>query len=160
MSIGQAEIDRLEAATTAFEQIITTEDDSVDVPNIGATPSLKHRLKSATSVGGFKEITSNDATLNLDLHTASVFKITLNNDNTHINIADFVSDADRAMQVQIILVQGTGVNKVTWSNNINWGSGSAPVPSFEINKADSYFFLGMGANPIWQGSMIGSWFNA
>lgn len=44
MSNGQEEIARLEAATDAFNQIITTENDSVDVPNIGDTPSLKKRV--------------------------------------------------------------------------------------------------------------------
>lgn len=44
MSNGQAEIERLEAATSAFEEIITTEADSVEVPNIGPTPSLKKRV--------------------------------------------------------------------------------------------------------------------
>lgn len=44
MSNGQEEIARLEAATGAFEQIITTEADSVDVPNVGTTPSLKKRV--------------------------------------------------------------------------------------------------------------------
>ncbi|WP_417536396.1 hypothetical protein [Methylophaga sp.] len=46
MSNGQAEIERLEAATSAFEEIITTEADSVVVPNIGPTPSLKKRVES------------------------------------------------------------------------------------------------------------------
>lgn len=44
MSNGQEEIARLEAATEAFEQIITTEESSVEVPNIGPTPSLKKRI--------------------------------------------------------------------------------------------------------------------
>lgn len=44
MSNGQEEIARLEAATGAFEQIITTEADSVEVPNVGPTPSLKKRV--------------------------------------------------------------------------------------------------------------------
>lgn len=46
MSNGQEEIERLEAATSAFEEIITTEADSVVVPNIGPTPSLKKRVES------------------------------------------------------------------------------------------------------------------
>lgn len=45
MSNGQAEIERLEAATSAFEEIITTEGDSVEVPNVGPTPSLKKRVE-------------------------------------------------------------------------------------------------------------------
>lgn len=45
MSNGQAEIERLEAATSAFEEIITTENDTVDVPNVGTTPSLKKRVE-------------------------------------------------------------------------------------------------------------------
>lgn len=45
MSNGQAEIERLEAATSAFEAIITTEEDSVEVPNVGPTPSLKKRVE-------------------------------------------------------------------------------------------------------------------
>lgn len=45
MSNGQEEIERLEAATAAFEQIITTEGNSVSVPNIGPTPSLKKRVE-------------------------------------------------------------------------------------------------------------------
>lgn len=44
MSDGQAEIERLEAATSAFEEIITTEGDTVSVPNIGIVPSLKARV--------------------------------------------------------------------------------------------------------------------
>lgn len=44
MSNGQEEIARLEAATEAFEKIITTEESSVEVPNIGPTPSLKKRI--------------------------------------------------------------------------------------------------------------------
>lgn len=43
---GQAEIERLEAATDAFEEIITTENDMVEVPNVGPTPSLKKRVET------------------------------------------------------------------------------------------------------------------
>lgn len=41
---GPEAIVRLEAATEAFEVVITTEDDFVEVPNKGPTPSLKKRV--------------------------------------------------------------------------------------------------------------------
>lgn len=56
---GELAVRRLEGATAAFEETISTNQDLVNVPNVGQVPSMKKRIDDAIGAGTFTQVFKN-----------------------------------------------------------------------------------------------------
>lgn len=156
MNNGQAEIERLEAATAAFEKIITTEDDSVEVPNVGMTPSLKKRVDDKFSTRNLVDLGDSGDELTLNIEDGNVFITTLT--EQLVNIAFNLEETDSITQsfsFQLVLIQDSSSDRnVIWPSNIRWTNGVPPTLSENDGETDLFMFLTYDSGVTWVVSSV------
>ena len=95
----------------------------------------------------------------LDLASATVFRVTLNAHITQIVFTNASGEEGSTRHVTLILRQGTGVNLVSWPENIRWAYGHLPVLSYEKDAEDYITLVRFGADAHWYGFLTGGWFH-
>ena len=63
--------------------------------------------------------------------------------------------ANTQHEVIVILRQGTGANKVSWPNNVDWAYGSEPVLAFQQGKYDRFQLIKLQGQNNWMASTVG-----
>ncbi len=95
----------------------------------------------------------------LDLASATLFRVTLNAHITQIGFTNASGEEGSSRSVTLVLRQGTGVNLVSWSENIRWAYGHLPVLSYEKDAEDYITLVRFGADAHWYGFLTGGWFH-
>lgn len=113
-----------------------------------------------------------DADIDILRNDGTVQKLRLTKPTTNISLTPFPNDPnDTARQLTLIIEQGTGSNKITFTpevdpddatahvNVVNWNNGRPPRLSYEVDKADVITLLTTNKGKHWYGFFNGGWFN-
>ena len=106
-----------------------------------------------------KSITPAGDTAILDLAKATVFRVTLNTHITQIVFTNASGEEGSTRHVTLILRQGTGVNLVSWPENVRWSYGHPPVLSYEKDDEDCITLVNFGTDEYWYGFLTGGGFH-
>ena len=104
-----------------------------------------------------ESITPAGDTAILDLAKATVFRVTLNTHITQIVFTNASGEEGSSRYATLILRQGTGVNLVSWPENVRWSYGHPPVLSYEKDGEDCITFVNFGTDAHWYGFLTGGW---
>lgn len=88
---------------------------------------------------------------------ATVTRVTLTADTTGITVEQ-APQMGVARQFTLILNQGIGARKVTWSGNVRWADNREPVLSFEPEAEDIVSLLQIGSSSHYYGFFNGGSF--
>ena len=114
---------------------------------------------SAANKTGYvsESITPAGDTAILDLAKATVFRVTLNTHITQIVFTNASGEEGSSRYATLILRQGTGVNLVSWPENVRWSYGHPPVLSYEKDGEDCITLMNFGTDGYWYGFLTGGW---
>ena len=104
-----------------------------------------------------ESITPAGDTAILDLAKATVFRVTLNTHITQIVFTNASGEEGSSRYATLILRQGTGVNLVSWPENVRWSYGHPPVLSYEKDGEDCITLVNFGTDAHWYGFLTGGW---
>lgn len=99
----------------------------------------------------------------LDLNTAAVFALNLNQTTCAITLANETPASNAVKSFSVMLKQGTGSNFVTWPSDIKWNYGSPPTLSYQQGMVDLITFITdpfSTSSNAWFGSLESSWNDA
>lgn len=98
---------------------------------------------------------SSGTTETLDLSTANIFDLTLD-DNCTLTFSNPTSATNRATSFTLILRQGgSGSYTVTWPASVDWPSGTAPTLSTAVSSVDMFNFITVDNGTTWLGFIAG-----
>lgn len=147
-----------------LQQLYTSTDDEIAItaPD-GTTHKLIPwpRIMSAANKTGYvsESITPAGDTAILDLAKATVFRVTLNTHITQIVFTNASGEEGSSRYATLILRQGTGVNLVSWPENVRWSYGHPPVLSYEKDGEDCITLVNFGTDAHWYGFLAGGGFH-
>lgn len=92
---------------------------------------------------------------------SSFVNVTLNSPECLINflLLPEYETTDALRELNLRLVQGTGVNRVVWGPNVLWSYGRAPTLSYEKDYFDMIKLITLDNGVTWIGSFEGGWFH-
>lgn len=93
-------------------------------------------------------------TLTLDLNSATVFNVSLNNNITTLTISNVQSSGRASSFVLVFTADGTA-RSVTWPGSFIWPSGTAPTITSTNGKKDVYVFFTTDGGTTWQAFISG-----
>jgi hypothetical protein len=97
-------------------------------------------------------ITSNS--ISIDLSTASVFNLVLDDDITNVDLINY--PAVLGVISFVLVVESDGVaHSITWPNNFRWPDGEAPELTVENGKKDVFCFFTFDGGSNWQSIISG-----
>lgn len=140
-------LDRLERAVDSGGVIVdggVTDPGPIEV-STGAS-SLVKNLQASTSLA-------------VPVNEAGFFNVTLNEPSCVIRLDAFLdlSDAKTARKIDLLLTQGSGVNRVEWASRIRWAYGRQPQLSFERGYSDLVSLWTLDNGATWIGNFAGGW---
>ena len=147
-------------ATQQIKTDVQTLRDSTQNAATAASSSAaeaKHWADEAKRIADSESITPAGDTAILDLAKATVFRVTLNTHITQIVFTNASGEEGSSRYATLILRQGTGVNLVSWPENVRWSYGHPPVLSYEKDGEDCITLMNFGTDGYWYGFLTGGW---
>lgn len=131
----------------------------IDRTDVTLRSEINVVVKRFASGNGYvsESITPAGDTAILDLAKATVFRVTLNTHITQIVFTNASGEEGSSRYATLILRQGTGVNLVSWPENVRWSYGHSPVLSYEKDVEDCITLVNFGTDAHWYGFLTGGW---
>lgn len=92
--------------------------------------------------------------LTIDLNSATVFEVTLNQNITSIVLSN-VQPSGRSSSFVLITTSDGTPRAVTWPAGFRWQSNLAPSLTFENGKKDVFVFFTINGGTQWQSFTVG-----
>lgn len=131
--------------------------------NTGGNSGGSSGTPGNSSLGTVQAITSSgDVSIAINPGTGySQYVITLTQPTANITFTNALVAAGTTWDFEVVLIQGTGANQVTWNNNsIRWQFDRVPVLAYQQHYADIITFSADPTMPgRWMGFTDGSWVN-
>ena len=107
---------------------------------------------NSAEVSAIASISSN--TLTLDLNSAAVFNVSLN-DNINTLTLSNVQSSGRASSFVLILVADGNTRSVIWPTSFIWPNNTAPILTSTNGKKDVFTFFTVDGGSTWQAFISG-----
>lgn len=93
--------------------------------------------------------------LTLDLSTANVFNVTLDENVTTLTISNPTASGDACSFTLRLAQDGTGSHTFAWPASIDWAGGTAPTITATASRYDVYSFFTVDGGTSWSGFTAG-----